>query len=177
MIFALAGRRVDAPGAPPRFPLQNIETVRCRIRNVMQNKHSIALVSSAACGADLLALLEAGSLGLRRRVVLPFDRAKFRETSVVDRPGNWGPIYDQVLDEVEAKGDALVIQPQSKETAYADATHSILDEAIRLSRELFCSAAGLVVWEGKSRGHGDLTEEFKIHAEELKIPVIQIMTL
>ena len=34
------------------------------------------LVSSAACGADLIALSEAGKLGIRRRVGLPFSLQK-----------------------------------------------------------------------------------------------------
>jgi hypothetical protein len=177
MIVALAGRRVDALGAQPRFPLQKIEIVRDRIHSALQEQKSIALVSSAACGADLLALLEAGRLGLRRRIVLPFDRAKFRKTSVIDRPGNWGSIYDRVLDEVEAKGEVMIIQPQSEETAYVDATYKILDEALRLSRDHHCSATAMVVWDGKSRGHRDLTEEFKVHAERQNIPVVQVLTL
>jgi hypothetical protein len=106
MIIALAGRRVDAPGAkPPRFPLQNVDLVRMRVRVMLEARAAKVVVCSAACGADLIALSEAGSLGLRRRVVLPFDRKRFRDTSVTDRPGGWGPVYDQVLDDVETAGD------------------------------------------------------------------------
>jgi hypothetical protein len=90
--IALAGRRVDPPDASEvRFPAsaKNIEIVRQRIRNKLQTKRTTVIVSSAACGSDLLALSEAGNLGLRRRVVLPFDRDKFRTTSVTNRPGDW----------------------------------------------------------------------------------------
>ena len=47
------------------------------------------LVCSAACGADLIALQAAGRVSLRRRIVLPFEPSRFRDSSVVDRPGDW----------------------------------------------------------------------------------------
>src|SRR5882672_10452911 len=94
MIIALAGRRVDSADAKqPRFPPRNVERVHTQTRAVLKEKGATALVSSAACGADLIALSEAGQLGLRRRVILPFERRRFRETSVTDRPGEWGRLY------------------------------------------------------------------------------------
>ena len=91
MIIALAGRRIDAADADTqRFPVENIELVRRRLRELFERERPEALVSSAACGADLIALDEAGALGIRRRVILPFDRRRFRETSVIDRPGRLG---------------------------------------------------------------------------------------
>src|SRR4030095_8073400 len=108
MIIALAGRRIDAPdAATPRFPVENTEVAARRIHELLEAQGATALVSSAACGADLLALVEAGALGIRRRVVLPFDRKRFREISVVDRPGEWGRLYDDVLDEVSSNGDLV----------------------------------------------------------------------
>jgi hypothetical protein len=76
MIIALAGRRVDPPDAKEHpFPgsASNIEVVRERIRTSLKNHGAQVLVSSAACGSDLLVLSEAGNLGLRRRIVLPFE--------------------------------------------------------------------------------------------------------
>ena len=64
MILAFAGRRMDAAGAaPPRFPLTNVALVRRRIRALLEAHSATAIVSSAACGADLIALGEAGALG------------------------------------------------------------------------------------------------------------------
>ena len=100
MIVALAGRRVDPKDQDPRrfsSTPESVELVRRRIRDKLLNLQASVLVSSAACGADLLALAEAGELGLRRRIILPFDHNEFRSTSVTDRPGNWGPLYDAVL--------------------------------------------------------------------------------
>ena len=91
-VVALAGRRIDLPEAQvPRFPLENVQEVGRRICEALYEMHAVALVCSAACGADLVALEQAKQLGLRRRIVLPFAPERFRETSVVDRPGDWGP--------------------------------------------------------------------------------------
>lgn len=66
-------------------------------------------MSSAACGADLIALPEGGKLGIRRRAVLAFSRDKFRESSEVDRPGGWGELYDEVIAELGTTGDVLIV--------------------------------------------------------------------
>jgi hypothetical protein len=67
-------------------------------------------VCSAACGADLLALIVAGQLGLHRRVVLPFAPERFRETSVTDRAWDWGLEYDQVIAAVRAENDLVILE-------------------------------------------------------------------
>jgi hypothetical protein len=177
MILALAGRRVDAADAKQqRFPAKNVDIVRERIRSMLQTHDTAVLVSSAACGADLLALSEAGKLGLRRRVVLPFDREKFRTTSVTDRQGDWGPLYDRVLNEVEKNGDLLVMQLNSEDEAYAEANHAMLDQALSLGQQLQDRVTAVLVWDGKSRGEGDLTEEFRVYARNKSIPVVEVMT-
>ena len=127
MIIALAGRRVDAPEADtPRFPLAYVTAVRDRIKSLLVAQQARAVICSAACGADLLALEAAGELGLRRRIVLPFTRARFRETSVVDRPGDWGERFDAILDAVEASGDLVVLgYADGDEAAYRAANAAI----------------------------------------------------
>ena len=179
MIIALAGRRIDAADAKQeRFPAKNVAMVRERIRLMLQSQRATVVVSSAACGADLLALSEAGSLGLRRRIVLPFEREKFRATSVMDRPGEWGALYDKALNEVENNSDLLVIQSkEDDDKAYAEASHVIVDEALSLGLQLQQPALAVLVWEGQSRGVGDLTEEFGRFAESKGIAVANIMTL
>ena len=135
------------------------------------------LVSSAACGADLLASSEAGNLRLRRRVVLPFEPEKFRTTSVTDRQGDWGRLYDKLLNEVEKSGDLLVIHANSEGTAYAEVNHEILDQALSLGQQLQDRTTAVLVWDGKPRGEGDLTEEFGVSARNKGIPVVEVMTL
>jgi len=178
LIIALAGRRVDSADAKkPRFPLRNVERVRTRVREVLKEKGATALLSSAACGADLIALSEAGELGLRRRVILPFERRRFRETSVTDRPGEWGPLYDQVLDAVEAAGDLVILQNVSDDEAYSAANRAILDEAVALARTAQKPPIAVLIWDGVSRGVGDLTEEFGAEARRRGLAVTEVRTI
>src|SRR4051794_10091073 len=89
-VLALAGRRIDAPGAPPKFPLDSLALVKERVRGLLVQQKTDVLVCAAASGADLIALGEARALGLRRRIVLPFAVGRFRSASVTDRPGDSG---------------------------------------------------------------------------------------
>jgi len=178
VIVALAGRRVDSADAKePRFPAPNIETVRRRIGSVLKAKGATALVSSAACGADLIALSKAGQLGLRRRVILALDRKRFRETSVTDRPGDWGPLYDQVLDSVEAAGDLVVLQDHPGDEPYSAANTAILDEALSLGKTSHEPVIAVLVWNGVSRDDHDLTEEFGVEARKRGLETTEILTI
>jgi hypothetical protein len=78
MVIALSGRRIDsADAAHPAFPLGHVETVRIRILELLRDRCVTVLVCSAACGADLLALQAAQLLGIRSRIVLPYDPLHF----------------------------------------------------------------------------------------------------
>ena len=177
MIIALSGRRVDALGAEqPRFPLQNVDLVKADVRRLLQDRQATTLVSSAACGADLIALSEAGSLGLRRRVILPFEPARFRETSVVDRPGDWGALYDQVIAEVQARGDLVVLSKAEQDNPYAATNTVILEQAVALAKPTQEAVGILLVWDGASRGKEDFTESFGTEARKLGLPVFEILT-
>lgn len=185
MIIAVAGRRVDAPHSPtPRFPLENVDSVRERLRGEMERHHAQAVVASAACGADLLALQVAGEMGLRRRIVLPFARDEFRAASVTDRPGEWGALYDSICDEVEAAGDLVVLNiPGDPDAAFAVASERIIEEAMQMAEEqgnkqrLGGGVVALVVWDQVPRGADDLTVAFAKDAVAHKMPVVSISTL
>ena len=76
-VIALAGRRIDAPETKPaRFPLKNVPIVRERLAALLAAEHAEALVCSAACGADLIALAEAERLGELQRKLLEAARPK-----------------------------------------------------------------------------------------------------
>lgn len=179
MIIALAGRRIDAVDATQvRFPLSRSATVRDRIRATLMNREASALVGSAACGADLLALDVATELGLRRRVVLPFSPQRFRETSVVDRPGDWGVLFDALIHNVTQSGDLAVLGDKEGDDVYAAVNEAILDEAQKLSRSSGESGVlAVIVWDGGSRGAGDLTEAFAISARARGIEVAEVLTV
>lgn len=148
-----------------------------RIRKCFQ-KGVRVLVCSAACGSDLLALGVASELGIRRRVVLPFARALFRETSVADRPGDWGVRYDRVLNEVEGQRDLVILDyEQTNPAAYARTNAAIVDEALRIARQDGTVAQALAVWDGKSRGSEDLTAQFLDEARAKGMPILEVLTL
>jgi hypothetical protein len=178
MIIALSGRRVDATDSEQqRFPLQRVPVVKQALCDFLRQSGATCLVSSAACGADLLALSEAASLGLRRRVVIPFGREKFRETSVVDRPGSWGQIYDEMMDQVEAAGEVVVLTEVNDDNAYSEVNHVILDEAISLGQNQEEVVSALLVWDGISRGLGDFTEQFGVEARRRGLGTSAVLTL
>ncbi len=162
-IVVLAGRRIDAPGAAERFPPRNRDLVCARIADRLRAAGATAVVASGACGADLLAHQAARAFGLRSRVVLPFEPARFRETSVVDRPGDWGPVFDDVCSAAATAGDLVVLKHAGEgDTAYTAANHALLDEAAVLASAASPPAPvlALVVWEGAPRGDHDLTRDF-----------------
>jgi hypothetical protein len=177
-VAALAGRRIDAADATaPRFPLANVDIVRDRLAALLRTEHIEALVCSAACGADLIALNVAGALGLRRRVVLPFASERFRETSVIDRPGDWGPLFDRVIGEIAATGDVVVLGlDEGDDDTYAAANEAILHQAELLADGDPSNVVAVVVWEGGSRGQGDLTEAFATAARARNHPVREVLT-
>jgi hypothetical protein len=161
-VIALAGRRIDAPETKSvRFPLNNVPIVRERLAALLAAEHAEALVCSAACGADLIALSEAERLGLRRRIVLPFSAKRFRETSVTDRPGEWGPLYDRLIAEAQAAGDLVVLPATGgdDDAAYANANHIIIREAQGLAQAAPDGRPyrliAVIVWEGSAREGAD----------------------
>jgi hypothetical protein len=179
MVLAVAGRRIDAPDAETRrFPLRNVALVRERIRALFEARKPAALVSSAACGADLLALEQASALGIRYRVILPFERERFRCTSVTDRPGDWAPLYDRLLDDIAPSQD-LILSPASAtgEPPYAAVSRMILNEAESLAQPYNCRAVAVLVWDGQSRGGNDLTNSFGEDARQRGMEVLTICTV
>jgi len=178
MIFAFAGRRIDAVNAEqPRFPLSKVSLVRSRVRTLLRTHATAAVVSSAACGADLIALTEARALRLRCKIVLPFSRDRFRTSSVTDRPGNWGAAYDQTMDDAEASGDVIVLDETPGEDAYLVVNRAIIDATAALMNECRQPGSAVLVWEGASKGDHDVTEEFGIEARKRGLSVIEVLTL
>ena len=179
VVIALAGRRVDAPDVKqPRFPPENVDTVKERIQGLFVARNATALVCSAACGADLLALEAAERQQMRKRVVLPFSREVFRRTSVVDRPGDWGTRFDRELDQAEEKNDLVVLDRREDDSeAYVATNYIILDEATSLARNLGLGILAVVVWDQRSRGPEDITEQFLNEATRRDIDVAPVSTL
>jgi hypothetical protein len=165
-VAALAGRRTDAEGAAePRFPERCSADVRGRLVDAFRAAEVRTLVCAAACGADLLALSAAAELGIRRRVVLPYEPELFRRRSVVDRPGDWGELFDRTIADVAARGDLLVLGLSPDAPASFERTNAaIVDEAALLAYETTRKPPIVfAVWDGPIAGRTDYTEDF-VHA-------------
>jgi hypothetical protein len=178
-VVALSGRRIDAPGDPPAFPLERRHAVATAIRARLIDADARLLVCSAACGADLLALDAAAGLGIRRRVILPFPVAVFRQRSVTDRPGDWGPLFDSVCEETSRAGDLVILDSRGDAPgAYAETVRAILTEgdALRLPSGLETRLA-VAVWEGPRSRSTDVTHEFLDEARRRHWPTTEIPTL
>jgi hypothetical protein len=177
-VLAIAGRRIDAKDAEQRrFPAGNEAVVTARLREVMVSTTGRAVVCSAACGADILALETATHLGLHRRVVLPFSPQQFRARSVADRGEGWGRRFDRILEQLPERDIVeLNLEPGDK-NAYAAANSRILDEAIAWAASSNHRALAVLVWNGFSRGATDLTDAFRRLAIERDLEVIPVPTL
>ncbi len=176
-VAALAGRRIDAPDAEEaRFPPANVARVRERIAAALREHDVVALVASAACGADLIALDEAAKLGIRRRIVLPFRREPFREKSVTDRPGDWGALYDRLVDDASRTGDLVELDAivGDDDAAYVAANQAIIDEAGRLAASR--DTVAITVWEGQARSGNDITDAFRRLAAQVGFKPVTVLT-
>lgn len=177
MLIAFAGRRVDAPNAPtPRLPLACIDVLAQRLRDVFLDAHATELVSSAACGADLVAIRVARELGMAFAIVLPFDIDTFAETSVTDRPGDWLHQYQEACADASARGALIVLgAKRGDDAAYALANERIVSEAT--SRAANGGALAVIAHEGASRGADDMTEGFARLARAAGMDVMRVSTL
>ena len=173
-IIVGAGRRVDAPDAGvARFPPQNVPKVRKRIERLLAKQKPLAIVSAAACGADLLLLDVAGEIRIPRCVLLPSEPEAFRVSSVTDRPGNWGELYSKVLR--TSKVEVLKV-PEGQE-GYLETNLKLLNRGEMLAKQEHTTVNALVVWNQKSRGPGDVTAHFLEQAKLRNMSIFEISTL
>src|SRR5262245_25057310 len=176
-VVALAGRRIDhAEAVSLRFPLEKIFDVRANILECLQKIKPTSLVSSAACGADLLGLDVAENLNIHSRIVIPFGVHEFMQTYVVHRPCHslWHCRYSRLTTRASERGDLgeLGISPSDK-SAYSRSRKAILEEAGSLAQTRFA----LIVRDGRATGPEDETRQFKDLAEAAQFNVYEIKTL
>jgi hypothetical protein len=173
-VIVQAGRRVDdADSEATRFPAANVDLVRQRIKASFVRSKPLALVTAAACGTDLLALEIAGEMHIERFVLFPSAPEIFRSSSVTDRPGYWGGLFDRVLKEVNVE---VLTLPEGQE-GYLEANLRLLDRGQAIATQHRVQAEAMVVWDQKSRGPDDVTEHFLTQARLRHLSVIEISTL
>lgn len=173
-VLVHAGRRIDAAGAQaPRFPPANVSKVRERISEVLRREMPSAVVSSASCGSDLLLLEVAKTMDIQRIVVLPAAAKEFRKSSVADRPGPWGEMFDHLVREVVVE----IVKVPAGDAGYLETNLRLLDRAESLARRKKAAVSALVVWDGKLRGDDDVTGHFLAQAKLRRMAVLEISTL
>ena len=183
MIVALAGRRIDAEDTPsPRFPTENIERIKEKIGLLFIEKKPDWLISSGACGADLIALDVAGELQINRKMILPFKAETFRSTSVTDRPGDWGMLFDRIYDELKKENNVIDLgYDKDEEDIYEKANFDILNEADKMHNESSgtetAKKIAIVIWEGKPKDSGDTTDHFRQEALKRGYEIREINSL
>ncbi|WP_103027209.1 hypothetical protein [Salinibacter altiplanensis] len=178
MILALAGRRPDPTDADDqRFPIANAIAVREQMRSILGQVQPRILIGSAACGADLLGQDVARDLGIETRVVLPFGGEKFRETSVVDRPGHWGALYDRIIQLARANDRLKIVQAgYDSDQPYEAANEKILGLSRRHTQpdeEL----SALIVWDGSPKDADDFTDHLQQQIRQQGGSVYEVQTL
>ena len=168
VVVALAGRRPDAPNADSkRFPQSNTPLVRQRLYNLFVSEGFTVLVSSAACGADLLALSIAIELGMQTIVVLPFAPALFRRLSVTDRPGDWGELFDRVLEQTTKDGTLRVLNYAEDDPKAFLETNKLIVALAREQAGPDESPVCTLVWDGHPRGEMTQANNLDISAAKL----------
>lgn len=183
MVAVLAGRRVDAADAPAeRFPMQNVEKVKEKLRLFFIANSIDYLVCSAACGADLIALDIAGQLNISRKMVLPFDAETFRSSSVTDRPGNWGKLFDTVYKELNAGPNVIILNyGKDDNDAYEKTNFDILNTADLIFEKLKETGdrkkVAVIIWEGAPKDSNDTTDHFRKEAEKRGYTIEEINCL
>ena len=178
-VVALAGRRVDASSAKQRrFPAENVGLVAGRIRGLLEELKPVALVCSAASGADLIALDVAGQLGIERHIIIPFAAEIFRQTSVADSGAEWGERFDGILEQL-AKNEEIVSANYAKRgnEAYQATNVEILRRAQQLASAHDTTAEAVIVWNGVARQAEDNTNEFANAARRAGLAVREILTV
>ncbi|MCI0598442.1 MAG: hypothetical protein L0Y60_02805 [Beijerinckiaceae bacterium] len=184
-IVAAAGRRIDPESAEARrFPFEQVPRVEGELRRLFEEIGVSVLVTSAACGADLLALKIAGEMSIPARIILPFGAARFKKTSVTDRPrpGYWGELYDAATSSARVnRGLTELAGNPGSDGAYSAANEAIIKTARSLASLETSGAASqpiaVIIWEGKARAGTDATDEFRKRAEAAGFDIRTIATI
>ncbi|HKH61929.1 MAG TPA: hypothetical protein VKA49_13905 [Flavitalea sp.] len=182
MIVALAGRRIDANDAErPVFPLALADSVKAKLIDALRYANATHIVSSGACGSDLLAMQAAETLQIPKTMILPFKAETFKSTSVTDRPGDWGPIFDYLVAELKQSEHLIELDfDKDDPDVYTKTNFHILDEAEKLSsknnheKNSAGKLMAMIIWEGKPKSSGDATHHFMQEAQKRNFIIKEI---
>jgi hypothetical protein len=178
-VAAVAGRRPDPDAEDNRFPRDEVLRVECDLRDILSHYEVQTIISSAAAGADLLALRAARDVGVRKRiVVLPFSLDEFRGLSVMDRGEEWTSLFDKIVADIKVNGKLVVLHGSGdRDAAYREVNHEILRRARSAAKRAGPGAPlAIAAWDGKRRASGDFTAEFLEEANREGFKCVEVIT-
>jgi predicted acylesterase/phospholipase RssA len=180
-VLAVAGRRIDPldKTEDARFPAASAAIVKAGVKRILRERKIGRVVASAACGTDILALEAAVELELVIRIVLPFERERFRKSSVVDRGEEWGRRFDALLDGPNPSRELVVValDADANDAAYAAVTARLITDANRFGAEANSNPVALAVWDNQPRANADATKDFIEQASNAGLEVLTLSTL
>ena len=82
---------------------------------------------------------------------------------MTDRPGDWGALYDRLVQDASRTGDLVELDSIAgdDDAAYVAANQAIIDEAGRLAASRDDDRVAITVWEGQARSGNDITDAFR----------------
>ncbi len=176
MIVVFGGVQIDSCDIrQPRFRESDVPDVERRTAEVLTQLRPRLLVGAAASGADLVVLDAARSSGLGVRVVLPFDAATFRRTSVRDRGPVWCDRYDRLIGSLKS-GELEILGEVEDGEVYHRTNTRLLERAARL-RLIPAEEIVVLVLRPVGPYRASVTDDLVDKAKEAGLPVVEVSTL
>ncbi|MGE0193456.1 MAG: tetratricopeptide repeat-containing protein [Planctomycetota bacterium] len=150
-VWIAAGHRLDEPDRPrPRFPSGIVDGVRQTIEALVEQVGCSAGYSSLAAGTDAIFQHVLAERGLRREVVLPYDRALFRNLNVLGQdPATWASTFDTLLDTADRVHQTARHAFGWDALCYSLANEVVLGLAQLEARRLDTELVGFALFDGR----------------------------
>ena len=103
----------------------------------------------------------------------------FRETSVIDRPGNWGALYDRITMQLKASGNLTEYHYHKDDMdVYIKTNFHILEKAEQMAEQNGHQEkiSALIIWEGLPKDSDDTTYHFMEQAKKRHYLIQEIIT-
>lgn len=176
MVVLFSGHMIDRPGRPTRFLPALVPAAAAAIASVLAEWDigpADLVVSSAACGGDLLFAEAARARGARLEIRIPTREAEFLEASVSFAGPEWRQAFERIRNAPDVRSR---IMPAELGPAPRD-----VDPFERLNRWLLCTALVhghgrlrfLGLWDGQEgEGPGSikpLHDAAREHSQQVRI--------
>jgi len=168
LVICVTGHVIDRPEREtPRFPANRETSVRKRIDDFVQRLQPWSGVGAAAGGSDLLFMEALGAAGIDTNIVLPLEREKFLESSVLGSGEGWRSRFESCLSRAASVWESPQYESPANEALWQFANELILGAAQQRTREWRGGLVVLAIWDGRqgdgSGGTADLVRTALAH--------------